>query len=368
MKRKRFITQSLLAGSGLGLMLSGCDKSNEKATGVNINFNKRIRWKMVTTWPPNFPVVGEVAQAFSEWVFNMSGGRLEIKVYGGGELIPPLEVFEAVSSGSAEMGSGASYYWAGRNPVMPIFTTMPFGLNAQQFNAWLYGGGGQSLWESIYDRYNLVPRAAGNTGVQMAGWFNREINSMEDFKGLKMRIPGLGGKVIAMAGGTPVLSPGSELYTNLERGVIDATEWIGPYHDYLMGFHKIAKYYYAPGWHETGSNLEFMINKKAYMDLSEDLRAIVDTACYRANVWVLSEFEAKNNQYLQKIAQESDVQFKVFSPEVIEGLRQHADEMTEAWSQENEDCTRVYQALKEFKKGVQRWSENSEKLFYQQLM
>ena len=368
MDRKSFIKKGSLglAAAGLGGLISCSPSEKEQEVPlVNTLTQKSYRWKMVTTWPPNFPVVGEVANAFAEWVKVMSGGRMEINVYGGGELIPPLEVFEAVSSGAAEMGSGASYYWAGRDPSVQFFTTMPFGMNAQQMNAWMYGGGGLEMWEASYERFNLVPRPAGNTGVQMAGWFNKEINSMEDFKGLKMRMPGLGAKVLRRAGGSPVLSAGSELFTNLERGVIDATEWIGPYHDYIMGFHKIAKYYYAPGWHETGSNLEFVYNKRDYDDLPSDLKMILDTACYRANMWVLSEFEAKNNEYLGKIKEESKAEIRTFAPEVINGMRQHTKDMIEELVEEDEASKKVYEAFSKFKKGIQNWASFSEKPFHE---
>src|SRR5690606_14679795 len=216
---------------------------------------------MTTTWPPNFPILGEGCKLVAEWIRQMSGGRMEIEVYGGGELIPALEAFDAVSNGAIEMGSGAAYYWSGKVPAAQFFASVPFGMNAQQVNSWLISGGGMALWEKNYAKYNLIPFPCGNTGVQMGGWFRKEINSMADIQGLKMRIPGLGGKVLDRAGGTAVLSPGSELYTNLERGVIDATEWVGPYHDYIMGFHEVASHYYYPGWHEVGTTFEKFVNK-----------------------------------------------------------------------------------------------------------
>lgn len=364
MDRKSFIKKAGIGLAAGSTLLTGCTDNSEAITAPNINTTKSYRWKMVTTWPPNFPVLGEVAAYFADWVKTMSQGRLDIQVYGGGELIPALEVFEAVSSGAAEMGSGASYYWSGRDAALPLFTTIPYGMNAQQMNAWLYSGGGLALWEDIYANYNLVPRPAGNTGVQMAGWYNREINTIEDFKGLKMRIPGLGAQVLQLAGGTSVLSAGSEIYTNLERGVIDATEWIGPYHDYTMGFHKIAKYYYSPGWHEPGSNLEMMINKRDYDGLPEDLKMIVDTAAYRSNLWVLSEFEAKNNQYLQKIKAESDVELRQFSPDIMEGMRAHTRAMLEQLVSEDATAARVHKAYQDFASGIQQWGRYSEKAYY----
>ena len=244
--RKRFL-KTLGAGSlGLAAGAIGCKNANVPDDSPAIISGKTYQWNMVTTWPPNFPVLGEGCNLFAQWVEEMSAGQLKIRVYGGGELIPALEAFDAVSSRTAEIGSGAAYYWAGKAASTQFFGAIPFGLNAQQVNTWLYSAGGMALWEEVYNQFNVIPLVGGNTGVQMGGWFNREINEMADFKGLKMRMPGLGGKVIKKAGGTSVLSAGSEIYTNLERGVIDATEWIGPYHDYLMGFHQIADYYYYP--------------------------------------------------------------------------------------------------------------------------
>ena len=189
--RKSFIKKTAVAAISGASILSCKAKSENTQSSAAILTQKKYSWKMVTTWPPNFPVLGEACNHFAKWVEEMTGGQISINVYGGGELIPALECFEAVSGGAAEIGSGASYYWAGRSPATQFFTTVPFGMNAQQMNSWLYCGGGQELWNELYASYNLVPFPAGNTGVQMAGWFNREINTIEDFKGLKMRIPGL---------------------------------------------------------------------------------------------------------------------------------------------------------------------------------
>ena len=207
----------------------------EDANTVFEESEKTFTWRMVTTWPKNYPGVGLGAENLSKLVNKMSAGRLQIKVYGSGELVPALEVFDAVSRGTVEMGHGASYYWIGKAPSAQFFTALPFGLNAQEMNAWLHYGGGLKLWEEAYDKFNLIPLAGGNTGVQMAGWFNKEINSLEDIKGTRMRIPGLAGKVWTEAGGEAVLMPGSEIFTNLQTGVIDAAEWIGPYNDQTFG-------------------------------------------------------------------------------------------------------------------------------------
>ncbi|TYO98544.1 secreted protein [Geothermobacter ehrlichii] len=328
-----------------------------------VHARKTYTWKMVTTWPPHFPVLGEGADKLAEWVEKMSDGRLKIQVYGGGELVPPLQAFDAVSQGMVEMGHGASYYWAGKSPATQFFAAVPFGMNAQQMNAWLYSGGGQELWDEVYAPFNLKPMPAGNTGVQMGGWFNREINTIKDFKGLKMRIPGLGGKVLAKAGGTAVLSAGGEIYTNLERGVIDATEWVGPYHDYLMGFYKVAKYYYYPGWHEPGTVLETFVNKKAWESLPKDLQEIVTTAAARSNIWMLSEFEAKNNTYLQKLIKEHGVQLKQFPDDVVKTLRKYAAEVIEEIAGKDKQAKKVYESFRKFQDNVRAWAKISENAF-----
>jgi TRAP-type mannitol/chloroaromatic compound transport system substrate-binding protein len=294
----------------------------------------------------------------------MSAGQLKIKVYGGGELIPALEAFDAVSSGTAEIGSGAAYYWAGKSAATQFFAAIPFGLNAQQMNAWLLCDGGMQLWEEVYAPFNVLPLIGGNTGVQMGGWFNREINTVGDLRGLKMRIPGLGGSVLNRAGGTAVLTAGAEIYTNLERGVIDATEWIGPYHDYLMGFHEIAKYYYYPGWHEPGTVLELFVSKLKFGRLPVHLQEIIRGAAARLSVWMLSEFEAKNAEYLQKIRSESKVEIRSFPPEVIATLREISSQVMQELAGSDPLCGKIYASLQAFKQKINGWADISERVFY----
>jgi TRAP-type mannitol/chloroaromatic compound transport system substrate-binding protein len=329
-----------------------------------VHAKKMHRWRMVTTWPPHFPVMGEGADMMAKWIEEMSEGRLKIQVSGGGELVPSLQAFDAVSQGIVEMGHGASYYWAGKAPATQFFAAVPFGMNAQQMNAWIYAGGGLKLWEDVYAPFNLIPMPAGNTGVQMGGWFNKEINSIKDIKGLKMRIPGLGGKVIAKAGGSAILSAGGEIYTNLERGVIDATEWVGPYHDYLMGFYKIAKFYYYPGWHEPGTVLETFINKKAFEGLPKDLQMVVRNAAYRANLSMLSEFESKNNTYLQKLTKKHNVMLKKFPDDVLKTFKKYTEEVLSEVSSRDKMSKKVYESFRKFQKNVSDWAEISEVAYH----
>ena len=282
----------------------------------NINQNeenvekKNFSWRLVTTWPKNYPGVGLGPENFAQLVDEMSDGRLKIKVYGNGELIPALEVFDTVSRGTVEMGHGASYYWIGKLPAAQFFTTLPFGLNAQERNAWLHFGGGLELWEKAYEPFNLIPMAGGNTGVQMGGWFNKEINTTEDLKGIRIRMPGLAGEVFTKAGGEAVLMPGSEIFTNLQTGVIDAAEWIGPYNDLTFGFHQVAKYYYYPGWQEPGAMTEFIFNKEAFNELPDDLKAIARTAARAVNQNMMDEYTARNNQALISLIEDHNVILK----------------------------------------------------------
>jgi len=368
--RRKFLKKSslALAAGTSGLAMACQNVKKEQISAPYLNFNNTYEWKITTTWPPNFPVLGEGCNHLAKWIEEMSGGRLKIRVYGGGELIPPLESFEAVSNGAIEMGHGGAYYWAGKTPATQFFSTVPFGMNVNQLNAWIITGGGRELWEELYDRFDLMPFLCGNTGVQMGGWFNKEINSIEDLQGLKMRMPGLGGKVMAKAGATALLVAGGEIYTNLERGVIDATEWIGPYHDYLMGFHRIAKYYYYPGWHEPGPALELIINKSKFQSLPSDLQAIIRAAAARSNSWVAAEFDNKNAEYLSKIIEEGQVNLKSFPDSVLNQLRTYTDEVLAELVAENKDCRKIYESFDKFRRKISQWSTISEKNYYQKLM
>ncbi|CAA0102849.1 Monocarboxylate 2-oxoacid-binding periplasmic protein [Zhongshania aliphaticivorans] len=322
-----------------------------------------FHWKLVTTWPKGFPGLGTAPEKFATMVNKMSEGRLLIKVYGAGELVPALGVFDAVSTGSAQAGHGAAYYWKGKLPSSIFFTAVPFGMNAQEMNGWLYHGGGLELWREAYAPFNLIPMAGGNTGVQMAGWFNKEINSLEDVKGLKMRIPGSGGEVWNRLGGTSVTLPGGELYTSLQTGVIDATEWVAPYNDLAFGFHEVAKYYYYPGWHEPGSTLELIINKQAFEALPEDLKAIVETAARYANADMLDEYTARNNAALRELVDVHQVELRKLPDDVIRGLHKVSDEYLKELGNNDPMTKKVYTSWKKFMDGATDYHHISEQSY-----
>tara|TARA_B100002051_G_scaffold275399_1_gene319184 strand:- start:150 stop:1265 length:1116 start_codon:yes stop_codon:yes gene_type:complete len=364
--RRKFIKKSILSAASVAAF-SSCSysKEDDKFKNVNINFNKKYKWKMVTTWSPNMPVLGEGCNLFSDWIEKMSGGRMEIKVYGGGELIPSLESFDAVSNGAIEMGSGAAYYWAGKIPSGQFFSSVPFGMNSKQMNSWIISGGGYKLYREIYEPFNLIPFVGGNTSMQMGGWFNKEINSFNDLKGLKMRIPGFGGKVLSKAGGTAVTVAGGEIYTNLERGVIDATEWIGPYHDYLMGFYQVAKYYYYPGWHEPGGVLEMIINKEKFYELPSDIQEIISKGIESLNIWMQCEFDSKNSIYLNKLLKEEEVILRKFPSDVLIAFKEKSDEVVKEMVDTDPKSKKIFEAYQKFKNSFKEWSNVSDRVYYE---
>ena len=324
---------------------------------------QKFEWKMVTAWPKNFPGLGSAPENFASMINKMSNGRLTVRVYGGGEIVPALEVFSAVSQGTAEMGHAAAYYWKGKIPSSPFFTSVPFGLTAQEMNGWLHYGGGLQLWREAYAPFNVIPFAGGNTGVQMAGWFNREINSVADIKGLKMRIPGVGGEVLSRVGGTAVTLPGSELYTSLQTGVIDATEWVAPYNDIALGLPEVAKYYYYPGWHEPGPTLELLINKTAFETLPEDLQTMVEVAARYANQDMLDEYTARNNASLIDLEQNYNVELRRLPDDVIRALHRASDDYLKEMAEQDAMAAKVYKSWKAYADGVKNYHHISEQAY-----
>lgn len=363
MKRRDFV-KALGAGAVLAGGLSACGRDEGQATGGGERSRETFRWKMVTTWPENFPGLGTGARRLAEMITAMSGGRLSVRVYAAGELVPALEAFDAVSRGTVELGHGAAYYWKGKAPAAQFFAAVPFGMNAQEQNAWLYHGGGLELWKKVYEPFGIIPAPAGNTGVQMGGWFNKEIRSVADLRGLKMRIPGLGADVLQRAGGVPVTLPGGEIFTSLRTGVIDATEWVGPWNDLAFGLHQAAKYYYYPGWHEAGATLECMINRRAFEQLPEDLQAIVMQACQAVNMDMLSEFTARNPDALHALRTEHGVDVRPFPDEVMQRLKTISRQVMTDLAATSPLAREIHDSYTRFFEKVRAWHEISEHAWY----
>ncbi|AWB68021.1 ABC transporter substrate-binding protein [Saccharobesus litoralis] len=349
--------------TGLSLLLAACGGNDTAETGA-APAAKKFKWKLVTSWPKNFPGLGHGPELFAQYVNEMSGGRLTIKVYGAGELVPAFGVFDGVRNGAAEMGHSGSYFWKGKIPASPFFSSIPFGMNAQELNAWIHYGDGLALWRELYKPFGLVPYAGGNTGVQMAGWFNKEINSLQDIQGLKMRIPGFAGDVFKKAGGVPTTLPGGELFTALQTGTIDATEWVGPYNDLAFGFHKAAKYYYTTPWHEPGSMLEFIINEKALAALPKDLQKIIEVAARAVNSDMLSEYTARNQEALQTLTKQHGVEVRQLPADVVAAYKRYSQQVIDELVATDKTADKIYQSYSAFYQKVKQYNQLSEQAYY----
>jgi TRAP-type mannitol/chloroaromatic compound transport system substrate-binding protein len=325
---------------------------------------KKIRWQATTFWNPKVRIMYDGIKSFCKNVKEMSDGQLDIKLYGGGELVPPFGAFDAVSKGTVQMGSGSPYFWAGKSTAFNWFGSIPFGMNAQCINAWFYEGNGMTLMTELYDRFNLVPRIVGNSGVQMGGWYRKKINTLEDFKGLKMRIGSLAGKVLSEIGVTTVMMPPAEIFPALERGVVDAAEFVGPVHDILLGLYKVAKYYYTPGWHEPGPVLDIFFNKKAYNELPVHLQRILDVAAADINVRTLAAFDAQSGTALDTLLKEHKVQVEVYPDDVVKKIKGIAKDVVETEAQKDAFAAKVHADYNRFQAQTGVWGEMSEKVYW----
>ena len=324
------------------------------------NAQETITWDMVTSWPKNFPALGTGANEFAARVEALSGGRMRIRVHGAGELVPALEVFDAVSAGTAEMGHSASYYWRGKVAASQFFTAVPFGMNTQETNAWLYYGGGQELWDEIYAKHNLKPFAVGNTTTQPGGWFKKEINSLEDLQGVKLRLPGLAGEAMNRIGVTTVTIAGGEIFTAMQTGALDAADWVSPYNDLAFGLHQVADYYYTSAWNEPSAVLEGTVNLDAWNALPDDLKAVVEEAARASNLSMISEFTYRNAQALDTLVNEHDVKLRAFPEDVMQALYDASQEVIREQTENDADSKKVYDSYRAFQELVRPVTDSGE--------
>lgn len=343
MKRREFV-----GGLALAAGAAACSRQESGSTSAADRSGETFEWSCVTSWPPKFPGIGMAVERLAQRVEAASNGRLRIKVYGGGELVPAFEVFDAVSRGTVEMGHDGSYYHKGKVPAAQFFAAIPFGMSNLELAGWLYYGGGLDLWRELYEPFNLVPIPCGNTAAQMGGWFNKEINSVSDLRGLKMRMPGLGGEVIQRAGATPVTLPGAEIFTALQTGTIDATEWVGPYNDLAFGFDKVARYYYYPGWHEPGTALETIVNAEAWASLPPDLQEIVEIACQGITTDMVAEYTYHNAIALKQLMDNPDIEVRRFPDDVLRLLRSITQEIVGELSASDPMAARISKSYYDF--------------------
>ncbi len=327
---------------------------------------RRIETAMVSTWPRDFPGLGTGAQRFAQRVSDMSDGRIVVEYFAGGERVKPFDSFDEVASGNAQFYHGADYYWKGKHPSWAYFTAVPFGLTYTEMNAWIRFGGGQELWDELAGDFGLKGVMCGNTGVQMGGWFRKEMNAADDFNGLKMRIPGLGGDVLAKLGASPVSLPGSQIYENLVSGSIDATEWVGPWNDRVMKFYEAAKYYYYPGMHEPGAMLACGINKDFWEGLSRADRVLIEAAAAMENDVMMSEYNAKNGEALASLIADQGVQLKRFNDDIYDAFGEAAKEVFAEVVEHSDLARRVHESFAKSRANVGAWAKISDQEYVSQ--
>ena len=345
MKRRSFLTKSA----------AGASAAAAGSVAFPAIAQQRIDVVMVSTWPRDFPGLGTGAQRVAKRITDLTDGRINIQYFAAGERVQAFDSLDAVSSGNAQMYHAADYYWKGKHPAWAFFTGVPFGLIKSETDAWIEWGGGQALWDEVAGEFNVKCIRCGNTGVQMGGWFRKEINSADDFKGLKMRIPGLGGDVMAKLGASPVSLPGSQIYENLVSGAIDATEWVGPWNDGFMKFYEAAKYYYYPGMHEPGSQLTLGINAEWWGSLTDTERAIITAAAAEENAHQMAETNANNGGYLTRLIQDHGVELRRFNDDVYDAFGEAAEEVFEEARAHSDLANRIHESFAAARSDIGRW-------------
>ncbi len=350
MERRQFLKTGAVAGTAAAA-------TTLAAPAISQNMQELT---MVTSWPKNFPGLGTAAARFGERITQMSEGRLTVKLFGSGELVHPLKCHDAVQEGTADLYHSAEYYYLGKAVGYAFFASVPLGLTAGEMDAWLHHGGGQQLWDDLSAQFNIKAFACGNTSSQMGGWFAKPMNSLEDFKGLKMRIPGLGGRLIEALGGTTVTLAGSEVMAALQAGTIDATEWVGPWNDLAFGFYKVVKNYHHPGFHEPGTVLSCGINKAVWDGMSAGDQAIIAHAAMAENNYSLAEFNANNSAALHTLVTEHEVNLVEFSDEIFAAVAEVAKDVLADVGNSDPETKKIYDSFMAFRKDVTGWVKLSD--------
>ncbi len=357
-KRRSFLKGAALAGTAAAAAAASSFSAPAVAQGAR-------ELRMVTTWPKNFPGLGTGAQRLADRISEGTEGRITVKLFAAGELVPALEAFDAVSQGSADMYHGAEYYWQGKSKAFNFFTSVPFGLTATEINAWIYHAGGQALWDELSADFNVKALMAGNTGVQWGGWFNKEMNTTEDFKGLNMRMPGLGGEVLRRLGSNAVVLAGGDIFPALQSKAIDATEWVGPWNDLAFGFYKVTKYYYWPGFHEPGSMLSLGINKEVWDSLSANDQSLIASCAAAENDYMYAEFNARNGDALDTLINEHGVQVRRMSDDMLNAIGGASGEVLSEVAAEGGITKRVYDSFINFRERAIRLNKHGDQAYWE---
>ncbi len=364
MKRRRILGYGASAVGASALAACASQPGGSTATSASNGDLPQVQWRMATSWPQSLDTIYGGAKTICDRVSVLTDGRFTIDPFAAGEIVPGLQVLDAVQAGTVECGHSAAYYYVGKNPALAFGTTVPFGLNAQQQNAWFYHGGGLETMHKLYADFNVISFPAGNTGVQMGGWFKQQIQSTNDLKGLKMRIPGLGGEVMAQLGVNVQVLPGGEIFLALDRGAIDAAEFVGPYDDEKLGLHEAAKYYYYPGWWEPGATLDATVNLAAWQALPAEYQEIFKTAAYEANLDMLAKYDALNGAALQSLVGKG-VELTAYSDEILTAAAAASTSFLEGNASKDATFKSVYDDWKKFRDTVLRWNKVNELSFSQ---
>ncbi len=361
MKRRDFMRKAAVGAAGGGL-LAGCGKATDPGGAPAVQTQPRVTWQLVSSFPRSLDTIFGAADVLANRIRVLTEDRFRIRVFQAGELVPFDQVLDSVQKGAVHMGHAASYYFIGKNPALAFDCTVPFGLTARQYNAWMYHGDGLDLTRALFADFNVLNFPGGNTGVQMGGWFRRELHGLDDLRGLKMRIPGLGGRVMDRLGVTVQVLAGGDIYPALERGAIDATEWVGPYDDEKLGFDEVAKYYYYPGWWEPGPALSFYVNRDAWDRLPATYRHALEVAAAEANVGMLASYDAKNPPALGRLL-DKGVQLRPFPDDIMEAAEQNTFDLLEEHAAADATYNKVYQAYKKWRADSYRWFGTAEQAY-----
>lgn len=352
MKRRDFISKVVPTAAAAGLVLTGCQAHETAAPSMATR--PRVQWRMVSSFPRGLDILFGGAEFFTKRVSALTDGAFTIRLYPAGEIVPANQVFDAVQQGTVQCGQSASYYYTGKHEALAFDTGVPFGLNTRQQQAWLTRAGGSELINEVLSAFNLFALPAGNTGAQMGGWFRRDIHSVADLNGLKMRIPGLGGEVMSRMNVTVQMLAGSDLYMALERGVIDAVEWVGPYDDEKLGFQKIIKNYYYPGWWEPGATLSHYFNQAAWDKLPSDYQEALRSACAETCVWMTAAYDVGNAQALDRLVA-GGVQLKRFPPDMLITAERITHEIFQEKAAADPAYRKIYDHWRAFREQSRRW-------------
>ncbi len=356
MKRRAFLKGAAATGAVAAATAASSFPTPAISQGI-----KQLR--MVTTWPKNFPGLGTAAEDLSTRVSAITDGKIQIKVFAAGELVPAFQAFDAVSSGTADMSHSVSYYWQGKHKSLNFFAAVPFGLNAVEHATWIFQGGGQELWNEVCAQFDIKPLLRASTGVQMGGWYRKEINSLDDYKGLKFRMPGLGGEVLRRLGVAVVNLPGGEIFPALQSGAIDGTEWVGPWNDLAFGFYKVAKYYYWPGFHEPCTTGEVLFNTKIWNGFTKDQQAMFG-AVVQAQAWKeYTEFVFNNANSLPVLLNKHGVQMRKFNDDILLGVGKVSGEVVKEVGNTDALTKKVYDSFIDFRTKMIGWTKIGEQAY-----